>query len=151
MHTVQASIRHILHHFIMFPFVISSLWRRIRSKVRFRERFVLHPGHVSYLIGATPLHCLPCTIVPRRLTHCDYASRRCLFRARDFISFHLSPLISFSYSISFVPFIFFLSLHAPYKIDWSSPISQLDRKSQGPAFGLSYYPVGFTYGEKDDI
>lgn len=103
----------------------ASSQRRITSKVRFRIR-LLHPGHVSCLIGAIPLHCLPCTIMPRRLTHCDYASHRYLFRARDFIPFHLSSLISFFRFLSFL-LVFFLTLCPLREIDRSFQISQLDQ------------------------
>lgn len=89
--------KQILYRFIFLP-------RRSRRTSRWymtgevRFRLWSHPGHVSYLIGATPLNCLRCTIARRRLTHCDYASRL----SRDFI---LGRFI-FSFRLLFFPPIF---------------------------------------------
>jgi len=86
--------------------------------VRFRDRLWSHPGHVSYLIGATPLNWLRCTIARRRLTHCDYASRRCLSRARDFISGVSSFLLEFfSFLRFFLLVLFSLPFWFLHKID----------------------------------
>lgn len=83
----------------------------------------------------------------RRLTYCDYASRRCLSRARDFIPRFVfppwSPSLFFNFFISF-PFPF--SFWSSQKIGRSSRISQFDRKSQGPAIRFSFRVIAKSRG-----
>lgn len=102
----------ILYHFIFLPRRSRRASRRcMTGEVRFRDRLWSHPGHVSCLIGTTPLNCLRRTIARRRLTHCDYASRRwCLSRAPNFVPrFISSPRVSFRSP-------FFFSLLAPISL-----------------------------------
>lgn len=118
--------------------------RCITGEVRFRDHHWPHPGHVSCLIGATPLNCLRCTIARRRLTHCDYASHRCVYLAPATSSrpgfvfpprvLLFSPIFIFIFSYSlFLPAFLFLRARSSSR---SSSVSQFDRMSQGLRFSF---------------
>lgn len=148
LNTRSASKHKTLHHFMFL------LWSRCIFAVHneqyvFSHPSLLHPGHVSCLIGATLLHYLPCTIVPHRLTHCNYASRRYLFRARDFIPFHLSSLISFFFFlISFVSSDFFAHFVLLVR-DWSIVLNFATwSKFQGPYALRFSFAGGYIYIER---
>lgn len=97
-----------------------------------------HPGHVSCLIGATPLNCLRCTIARRRLTHCDYASGYCMFIPAPAIS---SGPFQFSSALPFFLQFFshFFSLYPAFWYSWKIGrlywVSQLwSKDSRSPLF-----------------
>jgi len=121
---MQASIRSRGKRILLFFHRSVHLYVCITNEFSLLSLF--HSGHVSYLIGATPLHRLPCNLAAS-----TDALRLCK-RPSVFISrprFHLVPFFFFSFTSLFFlsPFVFH---------DRSSQISQLDQKTQGLAILL---------------
>lgn len=82
-----------------------------RAKCVFAAVSVASRAHILPYIGATPSHYLPGTIVPRRLTHCDYAMPSVFISRPRFHPAFSSLLPGFSSFFFFFDFFrFFFSL-----------------------------------------
>lgn len=96
MHEIQANIRSRRKHFTsLFFHIAHTSLHCIKNKARFHYWLCSIQGTYHTLL--VQLHCIAFPAIPHRLTHCDYASRWCLSRARDFISLLFSFLLFFSF------------------------------------------------------